>query len=223
MVKLLTENNKTVKGSPDGRRIFIQHFAPAKLSGHEVCPKRTKACTEFCLNTAGMGVFKNVQDARIKRTKLYFEQNEVYWSILTIELTKLVNKHGKIAVRLNGTSDIDFFASSEGRQLASQFDDVVFYDYTKDISRCKKWSTGHYPANYYLVFSDREIGNEILVAMNHGVNIAHINFNDDDFEHSFDEHDARYFEYFENKRGIVGNLVPKGKAWKFKNPIKSST
>ena len=56
MFKLLsTANPKIQKGTDKGYLSFILHLAPADLSGREVCPKRTKGCTDACLNTAGRG------------------------------------------------------------------------------------------------------------------------------------------------------------------------
>ena len=50
MFKLLsTANPKIQKGVKLGYLSFILHLAPADLSGHEVCPKRTKGCTDACL------------------------------------------------------------------------------------------------------------------------------------------------------------------------------
>ena len=222
-MKLLSESYKSKKESRDGRKIFMQYFSPARLSGHEVCPNRTKACTEFCLNTAGMGVFKNVQAARVNRTKLYFDNFDIYLAQLVKEIAKLQIKHGKIAIRLNGTSDIDFFKRLEFKKLAAQFDDVIFYDYTKDLNRCIAYKRGEYPANYFLVFSERDNREEIFKALNHNISVVKIVWNEEDefaYNHinnysviDGDLDDARWLDA--HKTMIY--LKPKGKARKFKN------
>ena len=66
---LNAHNAKTVKGEKLNVLTGILYLAPAKLSGYEVCPKRTEGCTAACLYTAGMGGFSNVQKARIAKTK----------------------------------------------------------------------------------------------------------------------------------------------------------
>ena len=55
MKLLSTGNPKVLKGIKQGYNTYILHLAPAKLSGHEVCPKRTVGCTDSCLNLAGRG------------------------------------------------------------------------------------------------------------------------------------------------------------------------
>ncbi len=69
-MKLLSRYNyKTVKGEKLGILTGILYLAPARLSGYETCPMRSIGCTNACLNTAGMGIFSNVQQARIAKTK----------------------------------------------------------------------------------------------------------------------------------------------------------
>lgn len=55
-MKLLTVGNpKTEKGEKLGYWTAVLHLAPARLSGHEVCPGATIGCRAACLNTAGRG------------------------------------------------------------------------------------------------------------------------------------------------------------------------
>ncbi len=84
-MKLLTVGNtKTVKGEKYGYQTFILHLAPANLSGYETCPKRTAGCTAACLNTAGRGgMFKpggtnTIQEARKRKTKMFFEERKSF-------------------------------------------------------------------------------------------------------------------------------------------------
>ena len=84
MFKLLsTSNTKVIKGEGRGYKTYILHLAPADLSGYEVCAKRTAGCTSGCLNKAGHGgMFKQgettnkVQQARIRRTRYFFENRQ---------------------------------------------------------------------------------------------------------------------------------------------------
>jgi hypothetical protein len=112
-MKLLAVSSdvKTTKGEKLGILTGILYLAPANISGYEVCPRRSEGCTEACLYTAGMGKFNNVQAARIKKTKMFFENRDEFLKILSDDIKSLVKKANKInmipAVRLNGTSDID--------------------------------------------------------------------------------------------------------------------
>ena len=117
-MKLLTIGNpKVLKGMSQGYMTYILHLAPADLSGYETCPKRTAGCTAACLNTAGRGgMFKTgettntIQQARIRKTKLFFENRPVFMAQLVkdIELgiKQSLAKNLIPVFRLNGTSDI---------------------------------------------------------------------------------------------------------------------
>ena len=119
-MKLLTSptsNPKIAKGLTENYATYILHLAPADLSGYETCAKRTAGCTASCLNTAGRGgMFKTgettntIQQARIRKTKLFFENRSVFLTQLVkdIELgiKQSLNKNLIPVFRLNCTSDI---------------------------------------------------------------------------------------------------------------------
>jgi hypothetical protein len=155
MQKILTvANYKTLKGRSFGYETFGIHFAPANLSGYEVCHKRTKGCTDSCLNLAGMGVM--VQPQRIEKTKAFFEQTEEFLANLIKEIEKAIKtaaKKGLQAVfRLNLTSDIEWEnIKIDGKNIFEHFPSVQFYDYTKHFIRLFL----NIP-NYHLTFSRAE-------------------------------------------------------------------
>lgn len=167
---LLTLNNaKTVKGEKKGILTGILYLAPGKISGWEVCPKRSVGCTTACLYTAGNGRFSTVQDARIKRTKLFFEQRDAFIYLLKCDITELVKKANKLnyipCVRLNGTSDIEWTRF----KIMEEFPDVQFYDYTKVVNRLDH----PLPSNYYLIFSKNESNDEdVHAAIKKKANVA---------------------------------------------------
>lgn len=167
---LLTLNNaKTVKGEKKGVLTGILYLAPGKISGWEVCPKRSKGCTTSCLYTAGHGRFSTVQQARIKRTKLFFEQRDTFIYLLKCDITELVKKANKLnyipCVRLNGTSDIEWTRF----KIMEEFPNVQFYDYTKVLNRFDN----PLPSNYHLTFSKNESNSEdVNKAIHKKVNIA---------------------------------------------------
>jgi hypothetical protein len=212
MKLLTTANYKTVKGEKLGYLTGILYLAPAKISGYEVCPRRSKGCTEACLYTAGMGAFSTVQQARIKKTKQFFEDRDNFLMQLRKDITALVRKAKKTnmtpAIRLNGTSDIEWTRFG----IMEEFPDVQFYDYTKVLNRLKQ----PIPKNYHITFSKSE-DNEMDCrwALNLGFNVAVV-FNklpETYFARpviSGDETDVR----FEDARGVIVGLTAKGKAKK---------
>lgn len=169
-MKLLTiENAKTSKGVKLGYYTGILYLAPAKISGYEVCPRRSAGCTEACLYTAGMGIFSNVQKARIAKTKWFFEDRDGFIQQLRADIKSIVKKASKLglrpAVRLNGTSDIEWTRFG----LMEEFPEVQFYDYTKVVRRL----SGKLPNNYHLTFSKNESNeSECVDALRIGANVA---------------------------------------------------
>ena len=214
MFKLLsTANPKIQKGTKMGYLSFILHLAPADLSGHEVCPKRTAGCTAACLNTAGRGgMFKRgettnmIQKARIRKTVMYFEQRDLFLATLEADIRKAIKfaeKQGLIPVfRLNGTSDL----SVEKWGIIDKFPQVQFYDYTKVLGR----KVAHLP-NYHLTFS-RADGNaaDVPKAVAQGMNVAVVYDQIPEGVFSADETDLRFLD---PKVGIIG-LKAKGRAKK---------
>jgi len=172
MALLSTANTKTMKGEKYGYLTYIMHLAPSLISGYQVCPKASAGCAAACLNKAGMGVFSNVQEARITRTKLFFEERTNFMTQLATEIRKAKKKAAKeglkLLVRLNGTSDIAFekIRAGEYRNVLEMFPDVQFYDYTKIIGRSV-------PDNYHLTFSKSESNDrDVSTAIRNGLNVA---------------------------------------------------
>lgn len=169
MKLLSTQNFKTVKGEKFGILTGILYLAPAKLSGFEVCPKRSEGCTASCLYSAGMGAFSNVQKARIQKTLFYFGDRPKFLELIKEDIKKLqkqAKKDGqKLAIRLNGTSDLNWMQ----HDVFSSFPDVQFYDYTKVFNRLTK----EIPSNYHLTFSKSENNDsECIRALKLGFNVA---------------------------------------------------
>ena len=77
----INSNAKTSKSSelfPDTLTAIL-YLSPHKLAGHgNVCAHATDGCMQTCLYTAGRGKFSTVQQARIKKTKLFFEDNDSF-------------------------------------------------------------------------------------------------------------------------------------------------
>jgi hypothetical protein len=223
-MKLLSVGNpKILKGMKQGYMTYILHLAPADVSGYNTCPKATAGCKSACLNTAGRGgMFKKgettnvIQQARIRKTKMFFEDRENFLAILKDDIRKAIKqatKKGLIPVfRLNGTSDISW----EKYGVIQEFPNVQFYDYTKILGR----KVNGLP-NYQLTFSAAD-GNDLDVrrAIKEGYNVATVFgikksqpmpetyegmpvFNGDDS-------DLRFLD----PKGVVVGLYAKGKAKK---------
>ena len=159
-VNMTTKHQKAFKYD---ELTYSLYLAPAKMSGYEVCPMRTKECTKLCLNESGMNTMNmngdKINQSRIKKTKLFFEHREFFvnWMIDEIYSTwqKSINLGYKFSVRLNNTSDItpeSFYTIYKGerRNILEIFSMVQFYDYTKVPNRTellKKYK------NYDLTFS----------------------------------------------------------------------
>ena len=173
MKLLSTTNTKIKKGEKFGWTTFGLSLAPANLSGKQLCPHRSKGCEFSCLNTAGMGVFSNVQEARIAKSKYLIEEKNSFISQLKKELIaaeKKAKKLGmKIAVRLNVLSDLPWYNMLQ----MSEYPNIQFYDYTPNVSRMIQFLRGELPENYHLTFSRKENNQskvELIASM--GGNIA---------------------------------------------------
>jgi hypothetical protein len=181
-----TGNPKTAKGEKKGYLTFILHLAPAKLSGYNVCPMASKGCAAACLNTAGRGRFDKTQAARIRKTKMFFEDRAAFMAQLVKDIQAGIRKatrDGFIPIfRLNGTSDIRWetipvnvpekigaalFRGERYRNIFEAFPDVQFYDYTKIANR------KGIPENYHLTFSRSESNDiDVRTAISRGMNVA---------------------------------------------------
>lgn len=170
---------KTVKGEAIGYLTGVLYFTPHLLSGYQVCAKATTGCIFGCLFTAGRGVYLKTQNARIRKTKLFFEDYPLFIRMLISDMHRLIRKAKRMGltpvVRLNGTSDIPWEKYSidiDGvyyRNIMAAFPDVVFYDYTKIYNRK---AVKDIP-NYSLTFSLAD-GNDkdAIKALENGMNVA---------------------------------------------------
>lgn len=164
---------------------YTIYLAPANLSGYEVCPGRTPECSALCLNMSGRSKIEayshknNIQNTRIKKTRLLFEQREFFvrWMIAEIETAraKAYQTGHRFSVRLNNTSDINpeqFYIVEDGKKIniLEYFPEIQFYDYTKVATRAnltKKYS------NYDLTYSYSGSNTEkCLEMLKNGVRVA---------------------------------------------------
>ena len=170
-MRLLTDgasNPKTAKSTDYGFLTGILHLAPHIQSGYQVCASASPGCSSQCLYFQGRGRMTTVQQARIRKTKLYFENREKFLADLIKDVSSLVRRadknYLKACVRLNGTSDIRW----ESTGIMDLFPSTVFYDYTKHKNRKRL------PKNYSLTFSRSEVttNEDVDQAINNGMNVA---------------------------------------------------
>jgi hypothetical protein len=221
----ISADAKTVKGSKLGVMTGVMYLAPHALSGFQVCPKASEGCKLACLYTAGRGVYSYTQNARINKTKWFFEERETFMETLVSDVKRLIRKADRAdmipAIRLNGTSDIAWEkikVSRDGVEYPSimeAFPEVQFYDYTAILGRTKALKLD----NYHLTFSLKENNDkDARKALDQGYNLAvvmRLRRKEDKPKRwagypvvNGDETDVRFMD---KKGGTIVGLFPKGK------------
>jgi len=213
-------NAKTVKNNIE---TYILYLAPANMvDGFNLCPFASDGCKKVCLYSAGRGRFNNVQQSRINKSKFWAYDRATFYIQLTNEILKIqaqaVKKDITIALRLNGTSDIDHIDLIKRYTGTNVLDlsNLIFYDYTKNPNIVKKYLN----TAYKITFSRSEINeNKVLDVLSIGGNVA-IVFKDTlpDTWNGYkvingDETDLRYFDPI----NVVVGLKAKGDAKKDKS------
>lgn len=147
---LFGDNFKVVRGEEQGVLTTIQHLAPHKQSGVNVCPFAGN-CTNNCIDKTGRNTSGQAYIARVSRTLLYALFPEAYFAQFEMEMGQHKCKaHWKgmtPAVRPNGTSDILW----EQYGIIQKFPEIQWYDYTKVPLDDRKP-----PSNYHLTYSVSE-------------------------------------------------------------------
>jgi hypothetical protein len=228
MLLSVNADAKTIKGNKRGYLTGVLYLAPYDLSGRQVCPKASAGCAAACLNTAGRGVYTNVQESRIAKTQRFFADRKAFIAILVKDIEALIRKAAREkmipVVRLNGTSDMPWekFACVRNGvkydSLIEAFSEVQFYDYTKILNRHKALTL----PNYHLTFSLSEDNDkDAAKALAQGYNVAVVmNVGRSEEKPATwsgypvingDETDLRFLD---PKSGHIVALFPKGKARK---------
>jgi hypothetical protein len=167
-------------------KTYSLSLSPANTSGYNVCPYSTPECRLGCLHNSGRSKMvksrKVLHNARAKKTKLFFENQEFFmnWLVAEIEaeMKKAYRDNFDFAVRLNTLSDIDWTnVYLNGKTVFQLFPDVQFYDYTKNHKMFEK----ELPSNYHLTLSYTG-RNEVncIRMLNKGFNVAVV-FDTDNF------------------------------------------
>ena len=202
--KLLSDpitNYKAKKNMKLGVDTYFLSLAHSDTSGYNVCPRANRvtkgednplksSCSSVCVANNGNGSFPVVKKARIRKTKMYFENRSEFISLLIKDIKKAIiesNKKGNIPTfRLNAYSDIqwedintneDYFGRSlpyNFKPFVNVFDlfpEITFYDYSKIENRKT-------PSNYHLTYSHFGLWEITDKVLNDGLNVAMV-FNKD--------------------------------------------
>ena len=209
MTTLLTKTSaKLDKSQNDEYLNAVMYLDP--LYNKQVCKGASKGCKESCLINSGRMIMDNAKQARKNRTAMYFNQKELFTMQLQGEIAQYLNKAikqgKKLAVRLNGTSDLDW------SDIYKAFPMVQFYEYTKRVDLAKKLKSID---NVHITFSKHEnhTVKNVKYMLDKGINVAVV-FDDKQAPKHWeglpvidgDKHDRR----FEDKSGHIIGLKLKG-------------
>ena len=147
-------DSKTIKGEKLNYLTGIVYLAPDTVAFKHINKKGTlcanakiAGCASACLYSAGRGSFSNVQQSRINKSISLITNEENFLIALYKSIESLVNKASKKrmipAIRLNGTSDVDytgkvFTVDGKTANIFDHFKGVQFYDYTKNMHMLKR-------------------------------------------------------------------------------------
>lgn len=160
------KNTKTRKSLEYGVYTLGLFMAPHMVSGVNLCSGATTGCAAACLFTSGRGWYNSVREGRLRRTYQFLYRREEFMQRLVREIINGItyvdrlnrdrptNLQIRLAVRLNGTTDIDWTKELYGgRNLFERFPGVQFYDYTKKFNQLRK--SADVP-NYHMIWSRAE-------------------------------------------------------------------
>lgn len=164
--KLLGKSN--AKTEKNDRETHILYLIPTDKNSKKknLCPFASKGCAAACLVSAGRGKFNNVKTARGNKTEYFVQDPKTFTAQLILEIEFLrirAKRDGKqIAVRLNGTADIDFLHlfnkyhnwnyNEKAEQPGTDAPGIIFYDYTPNPHKYKRYKG----SKYALIFSKKE-------------------------------------------------------------------
>jgi len=146
----VNSSQKIEKGRKQNFDTLVLYLSASKNAGVDLCKFASTGCRLACLVASGHSLIekragKNViAVSRIVKSWLSIYRKDIAETVLCAEIEsarkRAERKGRKFSVRLNGTSDIDFY------NVINAFPQVQFYDYTKDPERVEL-------ANYHLTFS----------------------------------------------------------------------
>ena len=137
---VLKAGDRLHKFDRDGRGlVYVLNFAPAALSGYNVCPASTPGCRAGCVGLAGRNGLPGTTGPRVVLTRWAAEHADYFVALLIADLEAAIRRAARLGlplyVRLNNYADQDWHGMLPW--LAEAYPAVTFYDYTKrrDVAR----------------------------------------------------------------------------------------
>ena len=181
-MKLISDpkvNYKLKKNLKKGFYTYSLSLAHSDISGYNVCPMANRiqrsenannksTCSSVCVGYNGFAQrFPNVMKARVRKTKMFYEDRQTFLDLLESDISKGINKAEKLGFiptfRLNAYSDIKW----ENYGILDKFPNTTFYDYTKLPNRS-------IPRNYQLTYSHFGNWEQTIKALTNNMNVAMI-------------------------------------------------
>ena len=164
--------NSNAKTEKNDRETHILYLIPTDKNSKKknLCPFASKGCATACLVSAGRGKMSNVKKGRNNKTEYFVQDPKTFTAQLILEIEFLrirAKRDGKqIAVRLNGTADIDFLHlfkkyhnwnyQEKAVTPGTDAPGIIFYDYTPNPHKYKRYKG----SKYALIFSKKEDNDE---------------------------------------------------------------
>lgn len=233
--KLLSKGNTNAKTSKNIRETHILYLSPVDQNskGKNICPFASKGCAEACLYSAGRGAFSNVKNSRLNKTEYFVQDPKTFTAqlILEIEFLRIRAKreNKQIAIRLNGTSDIDFLflfkkyhnwdyeEKAENPNAVIPQSGIYFYDYTPNKAKYFRYQW----SKYSLIFSRKEDNEQEVkevLSKNGKVSAVFLDTERRAYKgyevHDGDERDDLIIDLANVPHGLIIGLKAKGKAKK---------
>lgn len=210
-MKLITTSSAKLSKSQTKDWLNAVLYLEPSVDYKTICRASSEGCRGSCLTNSGMMRMSAQTNARTERTKLYLNDRDAFMAQLDKEIVGFLRKaerEGKrLALRLNGTSDLDW------TEVYAKYPEIQFYEYTKRpdlVLKAKGLS------NLHITFSRTELtkASTIERMVEAGANVAVVFDDKKAMPLQFmgmpvidgDDHDRR----FEDKTGKIVGLTLKG-------------
>jgi hypothetical protein len=144
-VTFMSDGGTSAKLSKNKRTSIVLYMSPVRRNSFAVqaCAMASTGCEIVCLDYSGQKVGQAKQRLAIARTDFYYAHRDLFWQRTYDDIMKQhkkVKPKDELAVRLNGTSDLNLFeefvnwcvANGKVRNFPNN---ILFYDYTKYAER----------------------------------------------------------------------------------------
>jgi hypothetical protein len=143
-MKLFTHSSAKLSKSQTKDWLNAVLYLEPSVDYKTMCRASTDGCRGSCLTNSGMMRMTAQTNARHERTTMYLNERDAFMLQLEKEIDGLLRKATKegkhLALRLNGTSDVDW------TDTYAKYPEIQFYEYTKRpdlILKAKKHPNVH--------------------------------------------------------------------------------